>query len=123
MEVPKQGRLTAFSVAFKGLRQSFRRERHMRIHGLFALLSIAAAWYFSIASWQLVVVLVCIVMVMSAELFNSAIEKICDVVQPEFDDRIGYIKDISSAAVLLCALVALTCGLLIFIPAIIEKWF
>ncbi|RTZ50429.1 diacylglycerol kinase family protein [Chryseobacterium arthrosphaerae] len=34
--------------------------------------------------------------VLSAEIFNTAIERICDLIQPDFDPRIGFIKDISA---------------------------
>jgi diacylglycerol kinase len=38
-------------------------------------------------------------MVLTAELFNSAVEGVCDVVEPGPDERIGVVKDIAAAAV------------------------
>jgi len=54
--------------------------------------------------------------VWSAELFNTSIEKLADKVTMEYNDTIKMIKDISAAAVLIAAIVALTTGLIIFIP-------
>jgi diacylglycerol kinase (ATP) len=52
--------------------------------------------------------------VLAAEIFNTAIEKVCDIIQPEFDKRIGFIKDISAGAVLLMAIVAVVVGILVY---------
>jgi diacylglycerol kinase (ATP) len=37
-------------------------------------------------------------LVLAAELFNTAIEALCDVVQPDRDERIGVVKDVAAAA-------------------------
>lgn len=52
--------------------------------------------------------------VLSAEIFNTAIEKICDIIQPEFDKRIGFIKDISAAAVILMAVLSVIVGIMVY---------
>jgi diacylglycerol kinase len=118
----KQSRLQAFSNAFSGLRQLLQREIHMRYHVIAATLCLATTWWLEISGWQFIVVVFCIVLVMVTEIINTAIEKLCDMVQPEFDPRVKYIKDISSAAVLLTAIVALVCGSIIFLPALVNKY-
>lgn len=96
-------------------------EVHMRIHLLAALIVLALAWFLAIGGWQLAMLLTAIVLVMVTEIFNTALEKLCDVVQPEWDARIGFIKDICSAAVFLSALFALAIAIIVFIPAIQHK--
>jgi diacylglycerol kinase len=118
----KQSRLQAFSNAFAGMRQLLQHEIHMRIHVIAAMLCLAVTWWLEISGWQFLLVLLCIVLVMVTEIVNTAIEKLCDMVQPEFDHRIKYIKDISSAAVLLSAIFALVCGSIIFLPALVNKY-
>jgi diacylglycerol kinase (ATP) len=51
--------------------------------------------------------------VLSAEIFNTAIEKICDIIQPDFDQRIG-IKDIAAGAVILLAIAAIIVGVIVY---------
>lgn len=118
----KQSRLQAFANAFSGLRQVLQHEVHMRIHALAAILCLAAVWWLDISGWQFMLVLLCIVLVMVTEIINTAIEKLCDIVQPELDIRIKYIKDISSAAVLISAIFALVCGCIIFLPPLFNKF-
>ncbi|WP_238555087.1 diacylglycerol kinase family protein [Chryseobacterium sp. P1-3] len=51
---------------------------------------------------------------LSAEIFNTAIERICDIIQPDFDKRIGFIKDIAAGAVVLMAIVSVIVGILVY---------
>lgn len=52
--------------------------------------------------------------VLSSEILNTAVEKICDVIQPEFDERIKIIKDIAAGAVVLMAFAAICTGILVY---------
>jgi diacylglycerol kinase (ATP) len=54
----------------------------------------------------------------SAEAFNSAIEKLCDKVEPEKDPIIGKVKDMAAAGVLFLAIAAAIVGCIIFLPKI-----
>lgn len=53
---------------------------------------------------------VAIVLVFAAELFNTAIEKLCDVVHPDYSEKIKAIKDLAAGAVLVCAVGAVVIG-------------
>jgi diacylglycerol kinase len=59
-------------------------------------------------------------LVFIAELFNTTIETLVDLVSPEFNPKAGLIKDISAAAVLIAALMALITGIIILLPKIIH---
>ena len=55
-------------------------------------------------------------MVIGAELFNTAIERLVDLVSPRRNPLAGQVKDIAAGAVLVCALAAIAVGLIIFVP-------
>ena len=57
-------------------------------------------------------------MVLTAESLNTAIEYICDYIQPRFDKRIGFIKYLSAGAVTFAALTAIIVGAIIYLPKI-----
>lgn len=63
-----------------------------------------------------IMVVMCIGTVIAAELFNTAIEKLVDLVSPERHPVAGQVKDIAAGAVLICAVAAAIIGLIIFIP-------
>lgn len=52
--------------------------------------------------------------VLAAEAMNTAVEKLCDVVEPRQDPRIRAVKDIAAGAVVLTALAAVGVGLAVF---------
>lgn len=63
-------------------------------------------------------ILFCIIMVIAAEAFNSALEYLADRVEPKKDPLIEKSKDLSAAAVLICSIGAALIGLIIFLPKI-----
>ncbi|MEF9968111.1 MAG: diacylglycerol kinase family protein, partial [Longicatena sp.] len=57
----------------------------------------------------------CCGLVITTEIINTCIEKICDVYTTEFDERIKSIKDVSAGAVLFAATVSLVLGVMILL--------
>jgi len=78
------------------------------------LVNIFLIFYLKLSSIDSVLILMVSFGVLSAEIFNTAIEKICDIIQPEFDKRIGFIKDISAAAVILMAVLSVIVGIMVY---------
>jgi len=60
-----------------------------------------------------------IAIVIIVELLNTAIELLVDLISPQQHPKAGTIKDLSAAAVLVSALLALAIGLFIFVPKFI----
>ena len=60
----------------------------------------------------------CIGMVLAAEGLNTAVEKLCDFVKPEYDPKIGRIKDISAGGVGFAAVLAVVVGIIIYGPRV-----
>ncbi|WP_129714690.1 diacylglycerol kinase family protein [Pedobacter sp. SYP-B3415] len=109
-------RLRSFYYAWSGIRKLFWAEHNMRIHLACAVVAIivGAALKISIHDW--IIITGCIAGVFIAEAFNTAIEKLCNVVHPERHPGIGSVKDISAAAVLIAAVAAFITGMLVFLP-------
>lgn len=108
--------MRSFRFAFRGVRVLFREEHNAWVHLFATLLVIAAGFFFRISLTEWALVAFAIGLVFAAEILNSALERVCDIVQPEQDKRIGDIKDLCAAGVLLCALAAAAIGLLVFLP-------
>lgn len=112
--------LKSFKVAFEGLKDALLYERNFRIQVVLFLFVIVAGFLFQISRIEWLVILLCAAIVLSAEIFNSAIEKLCNHVTPEIHPLIKKIKDFSAAAVLLAAIISAIIGGIIFLPKIVE---
>lgn len=109
-------RAASFGYAFQGLRRFFATEHNAWIHlGATGLVLLAGIW-FHLQGWEWVTVFLSIGMVLSAEAFNTCVERTMDMVTEERRDDIRHIKDLAAGAVLLSALAAAAAGLVIFLP-------
>ncbi len=113
-------RLKSFTYAFNGFKILFKEEHNARIHAAIGILVLMLSIYFGLNINEWMAILFSIGLVFSAEIFNSAIENLCDFVSPQWNDKIKKVKDLSAAAVLLSAIIAVAIGLIIFIPKWIE---
>jgi len=109
-------RLLSFKYAFQGLFQLFKGQPNAWIHLVSAITVILAAIWFQLSIIEWMFIILAIGFVFSAELFNTAIEKLVDKVSPEKNPLAGRIKDLAAGAVLVAAITAAAIGLVIFLP-------
>ena len=112
--------LRSLRFALNGIYLFFRRERNGKIQGVLGLCAIIAGFFFGINRTEWIVLLLCAGLVLSLEMLNSAIERICNMYTTEFHPDIKIIKDVAAAAVLWSAFASFIIGLIIFVPHIIE---
>jgi diacylglycerol kinase len=112
--------IKSFSYALSGLQHALIHEQNFRIEIFFAAIVIGFSFVFAISKMEWLVVIINIAAVLMAELFNTAIENLCNMVHKQIHPSIKIIKDVSAAAVVITALCAFVCGLLIFLPIIIN---
>ena len=108
--------LRSFGYAWKGIRSCVGKEQNLSFHLITTVCVVTAGWCFCITRGEWIAIVLCIGMVIAAELFNSAIERLIDLVSPQRHPMAGQVKDIAAGAVLVCALAAIVVGLIIFIP-------
>jgi diacylglycerol kinase len=109
-----------FSFAVSGIRQAVASQRNMRIHFGVAFVVAAAGFYFEISITEWGLVLLAIGLVISAELMNTAIETLVDLIEPGKNPKAGRIKDIAAGSVLIAAICALGIGLLVFLKYLLP---
>ena len=115
-----KARLDSFKNAWRGVTVFVRQEHNAWIHCIMTVLVILAGLLFRISTAEWIAVIFAIGLVLAAEAVNSAIERLSDVVQPEKDDRIRDVKDISAGAVLICAITAAIIGTIVFLPKLLK---
>ncbi len=111
-------RMKSFKYAFNGLIIVFKTQTNFKIHIIAALSAIAMGIWLKISYCEWLILTIIIFFVLIAETFNTIIEKIMDYINPNYDKKIGIIKDLAAAAVLLAAILSLVIGAIIFLPKI-----
>jgi len=109
-------RIQSFGYAIRGIREVFGTETNMKIHIGITLLVIICGVVFSISLIEWIFCLLCIGLVLGAEMINTSIENVVDLASPEQHPLAGKAKDIAAGAVLICAIISVVIGLLIFVP-------
>lgn len=110
----------SFSCAFEGLGWAITKERNLKIHLVAAIVVSAMGFWFEISAVEWLFQLITIGMVVGAELFNTAIERLTDDRFPEIHPTAKIVKDVSAGAVLFMAIIALAIGLIIYLPKFIA---
>lgn len=102
-----------FRVAIGGLVHTFRTQRHMRVHLFITLATVLLALAMNLRIREVLVLLFMINLVLVAEMFNSAIEAVVDLVSPNYSPLAKFAKDIAAGAVLVTTIMAIVVGALI----------
>ncbi|NLK43289.1 MAG: phosphatase PAP2 family protein [Tissierellia bacterium] len=106
--------IDSFNFAVNGIISALKTERNMRIHYLIALIVIILSVFFDFSRTELLILIFAISLVIVAELFNTAIEKVVDLITDRYHPLAKLAKDISAGAVLIAAINSIVVGYLLF---------
>lgn len=104
----------SFWNAIKGAIWMLKSERNFQIEVLALLLNLFLIVYLKVNEIEAAAIIIISFAVLSLETLNTCVEKICDIIQPEYDLRIKIIKDIAAGSVFLMALASVFVGILIY---------
>ena len=115
----KQNFSSTFRNARKGMRLTLKSERNIRVQFFVAALDLVSACCLNFSITKFCILLLTIAAVISAEMFNSAIEFSLDAIfHNKFSRMVGMAKDIAAGAVMVVTITAVMIGVLLFAPAI-----
>jgi diacylglycerol kinase (ATP) len=112
--------MESFKNAFAGLKHTLKTQRNMRIHFIIAILALLLSVFLKISRTELLMVFFSIFLVISMELFNTAVEIIIDMISSEYNIRAKIVKNVSAAAVLVAAFNAVIVAYLVFLDKLIQ---
>jgi diacylglycerol kinase (ATP) len=112
------GRFRSLKFAIRGAWLLITTEHSIMVQVFIGISVSIFGWILDISSIEWILQIFAIGMVLVAESLNTAIEKLCDFIHPDYDKKIGFIKDISAGAVALAAISAIVIGLIIYLPKI-----
>jgi diacylglycerol kinase (ATP) len=113
-----KGRLKSVVFALKGAFKLITTEHSVMVQFSLGVIVSLAGFYFKITASEWLFQTLAIGLVMSVEGINTAVEKIADFIHPNYNEKIGFIKDIAAGAVFFAAITAIVIGLIIYVPYI-----
>ena len=111
-------RIKGIIIAISGMFFLLKNEDSIKVQSLFFLLFFFLGYYFEITKNEWIIHIILIGFILTAEALNTVAEKICDLINPKFDDRIKLIKDISAGAVSFAVISSLIVLIIIYYPYI-----
>lgn len=117
---PRRSWRQKFRDAFRGLKLGVRGHSSFFVHFFFSALVLAAGMVFRCGAVEWCLLLGCIGMVLTAELFNSAIETIYHGLDETTKPRLRSCLDIAAGAVLLASLTAAVIGSIVFFGRLMD---
>lgn len=105
-------------AALKGLGIALQEEISFKILTIAAVLSIVIMYLLPLSRTEKAVVWIMVFSVLVLEMINAVVERILDFIYPEYNEKIGAIKDLMAGIVLLVSLASFIIAWLIFAPKI-----
>ncbi|MFV0479807.1 MAG: diacylglycerol kinase [Anaerorhabdus sp.] len=100
-----------FGAAFQGLGQALK-SKSFQIQMVLACVALVASFILNFSYTENLILGLCIGLVLSLEIINEALEKLCDHVTKEWHEDIKVIKDLAAAAVLVASIACLILGVM-----------
>ena len=101
--------------AISGIKEAWEEEKSFRTHIFLALLTIITALIARVSFYDMALIIVCVFSVLAAELLNTTVEHMVDLMQPEIDPRVKKIKDMAAGMVLIVSVGAMGVGVVILL--------
>lgn len=109
----------SFKTAIAGIRWAVRTQPNFRVHLVLSMLTLLGGWFFRVSTMEMLILIFTIVLGLSAEMVNTAIESMTDLITKEWRIEAKIAKDVSAGMMLVTAFGALIVALVIFLPHIL----
>ncbi len=106
----------SFKNAFAGLIWAVKTQPNFRVHMVISLIVISMSIYFQITAVEKVILLFTILLGLSGEMINTALESMTDLITKEWRQEAKIAKDVAAGMMLLIAMGAVVIGAVIFLP-------
>lgn len=110
----KRSIISSFNYAVSGIITALQTEKHMRIHYGIALIVIIASLFFDFSKTEFLILLFAISLVIVAEMINTALERVVDMITSDYHPLARLVKDVAAGGVLIASMNAIVVGYLLF---------
>ena len=110
----------SFGYAFEGFLHALKHNRNLRVHLVVALAVVILGMFFRINKYEMSILGIVILLVISSEMINTAIEEMVNLITSEHRREAKIAKDVAAGMVLIAAVGSVIVGLLIFTPYVLK---
>ena len=114
--MPLRKWLKSTNFAIEGILQGAKTQRHLRYHFFSAAIVLFLSFLLGVTRMEFVIISLAVMLVITAEMLNSAVELVVDILSPEYSEKARVAKDIAAGAVLISAFGAAVLGYIILFP-------
>lgn len=102
--------------AIEGILHAAKTQRHLRYHFYSAVAILILSYILGVARADFLIISIAVILVLLAEMVNTAIEYVVDMISPEHSEKARITKDVAAGAVLITAFGAAVLGYIILFP-------
>jgi diacylglycerol kinase (ATP) len=110
--------LKSTNFAIEGILHGAKTQRHLRYHFFSAAAVLFASYILGVSRMEFILISLAVIIVLTAEMLNSAIETVVDLLSPEYSEKARIAKDLAAGAVLIAAFGSAVLGYIILFPYI-----
>lgn len=110
------------NFAIEGILHAAKTQRHLRYHFYTAAFVLLLSYILGISRFEFLIITLSVIAVLLAEMFNTAIETVVDIISPEESEKARIAKDIAAGAVLITAFGVAIIGYIILFPYLVESF-
>lgn len=115
--------LDSWVNSYNGFKYAYTHEQSLLLHIFFSIVAIVCGIVFKITGTQWILLFLVMVVIIVAELLNTAIEATVDLITDQYEPLAKVAKDCASAAVLTSVMLASIVGIYVFLPQIVKLIF
>ena len=108
--------LNSFKHAGRGLWYALSTQPNMQVHLILTIIVLGLSFYLRVSYLEFLIIIFTIGMVLIAEMVNTSIEAMTDLITIKYSKHAKIAKDVSAGMVLITAIIAVIVALIIFIP-------
>ncbi|MDO8621552.1 MAG: diacylglycerol kinase family protein [Candidatus Levybacteria bacterium] len=112
--------LQSFGYAFEGIFHALKDNQNLRIHFATGIIVIIASLILHVNPFEMGILGIMILLVISAEMVNSSIEEMVNLISVEHSKEAKTAKDVAAGTVMLTAISSVMVGFLIFFPYVVR---
>jgi diacylglycerol kinase (ATP) len=116
--LPLRQWLKSANFAIEGILHAAKTQRHLRYHFFSAGIVLFVSYILGVSRSEFIIISLAVILVLSTEMLNSAIEAVVDLISPEYAEQARIAKDIAAGAVLITAFGAVVLGYIVLFPYI-----